>query len=154
VPLNESFGRKRSNLTKEQKQQALAAIYGISEEVMQPITHEEAARLREILLEHDKQNTAPTKEFDLNNPPQKPYRYQAWPKLVYHHEYREYDKAKNQMELDALLSEGFQLEPFPSEEDIPLDAASAAEAAKIQKQLDELNKGKQKRKYTRRPQVA
>jgi hypothetical protein len=153
VPLNESTGRKRSNLSKEQRHQALAAIYGISEEAMKPITHEEAQRMREILAEHDK-TAAPVKEFDLNNPPQKPYRFQAFPKLVYHHEYREYDKAENQQQLDALFAEGFQLEPFPTEEEIVLDPASAQEAANIQKQIDAINSRRPKRKYQRKAQVA
>ena len=44
-------------------------------------TAEEIANMRTIVAQHDKQEI---REFDLNNPPTKPYKFQEFPKAVYH----------------------------------------------------------------------
>lgn len=92
MPLNEARSFKRSNLTREQRQQAEAAIYGIRESVVMPVNHFDVSNLsqdqieamRQVVMQSD--NSAKSTEFDLNNPPKVPYRHQAFPKMIYNHE--------------------------------------------------------------------
>lgn len=99
------------------------------------LSHEEAERLREILMQHDKKNNAGPNSFDLHNPKVPPYRHQEFPKLVYHHENSKPSKdtakinrdgnqevihtpahlatkqVNNQDELEAALAAGYQEKP-------------------------------------------
>jgi hypothetical protein len=70
-----------SNLTKQQRQEQLAAIYGVS----MPLTETEIARMRQLVLEHDSQAKKAT-IHDLNNPPKEQYRFQKFPMVVYDHQ--------------------------------------------------------------------
>jgi hypothetical protein len=75
-----------NRLTNGQKQQQEAAAYGLP---LRPqtldvshMTHEQIEALRGVLFQHDAQNAAMTREFDLNKPPTPPYRYQEYPRLL------------------------------------------------------------------------
>jgi uncharacterized protein YecA (UPF0149 family) len=86
MPLNEARSFKRSNLTREQKQQAEAAIYGVRESTsMSPsnLTQQEIESMRALVAQHD--NEGKISEFDLNKPPKVPYRHQDFPRMVYNH---------------------------------------------------------------------
>jgi hypothetical protein len=126
----------RSNLTKEQKREAEAAIYGLSTKDMQDqFTQEDIERMRAILAQHDGQaQRQGIREFDLNNPPKEPYKYQEFPKLVYHHEARTHKVVRSKAEEKAALDAGWLNEPFPSEPPVDeLDEEEAAEVARLDK---------------------
>jgi hypothetical protein len=134
MSINESRGASRSNLTRAQQHEALAAIYGIQETKPMELTHEEIERMREIVASHDSTNKGGIREFDLNNPPKQPYKYQEFPRLVYHHKKRTHKPVHNASQLKAALAAGFDKKPFPAETD-ELDAGAASEAALIDEQL-------------------
>lgn len=46
------------------------------------LSHEEIARMRQIVQMHDAKR-GPMQTIDLNNPPKEPYRFQKFPKMVY-----------------------------------------------------------------------
>lgn len=48
------------------------------------MTDQEAARLRQLLSEHDS-GQKPLTTIDLNNPPKQPYGFQKFPKMLYDH---------------------------------------------------------------------
>jgi hypothetical protein len=97
-------------MTKQEKLQAEAAIYGLNRNNMPPqepqLSYDEIERMRAILQAHDKQNQGGTKEFDLNNPPKVPYTHQPFPQLVYHNAKREHKVVNNPAELKAALDSG------------------------------------------------
>lgn len=133
-------------MTREEKEQATAAIYGVPERSSMsntPLTNDEAERLRQILNAHDQQ-TAP-REFDLNKPPVEPYKHQEFPRLVYHHGERIYVVVRSREELEDAERNGFQKDPYPSEApEVELSAADAAEAARIDAQLAKLKRSSRK----------
>ena len=136
MPLNEAYGFYRSNLTKEQKRQAEAAVYGQSVPTMPttPLSDEDIERFRTLVAQHDARGTI--KEFDLNNPPQVPYTYQPFPTTVYHHATKRNKVVPDQEALEKALAEGWKHEPIPSEPppEIELDAATKEEAAAVDKE--------------------
>ena len=139
MPLNEASGYRRSYLTKEQKRQAEAAIYGHPEQMndnnLTEFSPQDIDRMRAILAQHDRQ-TMPTREFDLNKPPVKPYFYQEFPRMVYHLGRGINAIVQHEAELAAMLAGGWQTTPIAAEQaDAELDPAAAAEAAEIDKQL-------------------
>jgi hypothetical protein len=80
MPIPEPGLYRPSNLTPEQREADLAACYGVT--VEQPITHEEAQRMRQILARFES-DSKPIQTIDLNNPPREQYRFQKFPMLVY-----------------------------------------------------------------------
>jgi hypothetical protein len=136
MPLNEAYGFHRSNLTKEQKRQAEAAVYGqpVPNMPTTPLSDEDIERFRTLVAQHDARGTV--KEFDLNNPPQVPYTYQPFPTTVYHHATKRNKIVPDQEALDAALAEGWKHEPIPSEPppEIELDVATKEEAAAVDKE--------------------
>ena len=82
MPINEFVNLRRSNLTKEQRREAEAAIYGLStNEMINQISPEEIERMRAIIAQHDQTNKGGIKEFDLNDPPKQPYvtrNFRSW----------------------------------------------------------------------------
>lgn len=135
-------------MTREQKQEAEAVIYGLAKgQHMAPnpldnISAADVERMRLIVNAHDQQS-AP-KEFDLNNPPVAPYRHQEFPSIVYHHEARKHKLVHNEDQLSAAYDEGFLKEPFSAEvPEVELDAASAAEAAQVDAQIAKKKRTKQ-----------
>lgn len=79
IPPNPPF--KRSNLSKQQKQQELEIIYGV--DMAAQLTVNEIEKMRELLAQHDAQNSEGS-DFD----PSKvviPYRYQKFPMMIYDH---------------------------------------------------------------------
>jgi hypothetical protein len=135
MPINESVNLRRSNLTKEQRREAEAAIYGLStKEMINQISPEEIERMRAIIAQHDQTNKGGIKEFDLNNPPKLPYRHQEFPKMVYDHEGRRHFIVHNRAEETDAIESGLSLEPYPAE---PVEVEPEAEAAEIEK-LDKI----------------
>ncbi len=148
MPLNEARGFARSNLTKEQKQQAEAAIFGLPDPVMSTptqLTADEIERMRAIVAQHD--NQGKVQEFDLNNPPKQAYAYQEFPRVMYHHASGRTRLAKNAAEVTAAEEAGWTKDPHPvapAAEPAELDAESAREVEVIE----------EKRKAARKPKPA
>lgn len=97
-----------------------------------PFTHEEVERMRQIVMSHDKAMFGGIKEFDLNKPPKEPYRYQEFPRCLYHHATAKTKNVANQAELEQHLSAGWSKDPCPIEAPEPeLDEATLAETAEL-----------------------
>jgi hypothetical protein len=136
MPLNEAHGFHRSNLTKEQKRAAEAAVYGqpVPNMPATSLTQEEIERMRTLVAQHDSQGTI--KEFDLNNPPQVPYTFQPFPTTVYHHATKRNKVVANLEAFEEALGAGWSHTPVPSEPppELELDAATKEEAAAVDKE--------------------
>lgn len=135
MSINETRYPRRSNLTKEQKREAEAAIYGLSTKPME-FNHDEIERMRAMIAQHDAQQAKQgIQEFDLNNPPKQPYRFQEFPKLVYDHETRAHKAVHSKEQERLAIEQGYQLEPYPSEVPEPdeLDPETAAEVERLDK---------------------
>lgn len=78
MPIPEPSRFRQSNLTKEQRQDQMAALYGVKMD----LSHAELERMRQIVKDHDAQRQ-PMKTIDLNNPPREAYSFQKFPKMVY-----------------------------------------------------------------------
>lgn len=137
MSLNEAAGYQRSNLTKEQKRDQEAVLYGLDPhpvmDLSQLLTPENIEQLRTALAQHDSQGKI--NEFDLNNPPVKPYAHQAYPKVIYHPA-KAPKKVDNAAQHEEHLDDGWANEPFaPAPLDDPkLDAATKAEVKKLDKE--------------------
>ena len=118
MPINEARRvSRRSNLTSQQKREAEAAIYGLQESQHLPdhqLTAEELQTMRTLLAQYEGQHQ-PIKEFDLNKPPVAPYRFQEFPKMMYHHARHSTAAAHDADEQAELEAKGYQAEPFPPE---------------------------------------
>lgn len=144
MPLYESYGPARGGLTREQKRQEEAAIYGLQGEnnLSTALSPAEIERLRQIVADHDRQH-GPPKEFDLNRPPKEPYQYQEFPRMLYHHERRETRIVKSEYELALALEDGWRKEAFLVEVPEPvLDVASQREVEEINEKLAQARKKK------------
>jgi hypothetical protein len=137
--MNESRGvRPRGNLTSQQKREAEIAIYGSLETPMPEIAPSpaELQQMRLLLAKYSSQPGS-IKEFDLNKPPQEPYRHQEFPKMMYHAT-KKHVAAIDAAHQEALEADGHQTTPVGVEE-VPsqpaLSAADAAEAAGIDAKL-------------------
>ena len=131
MPINESVNLRRSNLTKEQRREQEAAIYGLStKQMIDQLSPEEIERMRAIVAQHDQTNKGGIKEFDLNDPPKVPYRYQEYPKVVYDHEGRRNFIVRNREDEKEALDSGLRLDPYPAE---ALEVGPEAEAAEIER---------------------
>lgn len=135
MPLYEARGLRARNsnykpLTKEQKREAHAALFGVPSRASSmntlDLTNEDAERMRALLAQHDASHRNESKEFDLNNPPKQPYTHQPFPTTVYHHAKRLNRKAKNAQELAEALAHGWQQKPYPA---VAPKASAAASAA-------------------------
>lgn len=131
MPINEAGGPKRSNLTKQQKRQAEAAIYGLKDTMTEPLsmTPAEVERMRQIVAQHD--NASKVREFDLNNPPKEPYVYQPFPKMIYHHTARKFKVVHDDEQLTEHLAQGWDKQPFAVEVDAT-PALSAADQREVE----------------------
>ncbi len=147
MPINEAV-QYRGGLTPKQKNEQLAALYGCTpEEQMTPtpqFTHEEIARMKQIIAVYDGQNSLGNKEFDLSNPPVPPYRHQEFPRHVHNHVAGKFKVVNNEDELTAATAKGWKLEaPAPVQdnplEGPPLDPAAQAEADELDARLAEAN---------------
>jgi hypothetical protein len=100
-----------TNLTEEQKQIQERAVYGLPLQGPNsgPMTHEQAEFLRNLLVQHDAQNAAQVREFDLNKPPTPPYRYQEYPRLVYRD--GKTQLVEDPVDLQRLLADGWSIKP-------------------------------------------
>jgi hypothetical protein len=96
MPLNEHYDPIRSKLTPQQKAEMTAETLGV----------------RDIHMEQSENIT------DLNKPPQKPYKYEPFPKTVYYkpkpgqHPHEASKVIQDQAELDKALELGYQLKAF------------------------------------------
>ncbi len=77
------------------------------------LTPQEADRLRQILDAHNAKNPQSNKEFDLANPPVKPYRHQEYPACMRHHGDMKEIQVKSAEEEAAKEAEGWTREPLP-----------------------------------------
>jgi hypothetical protein len=163
IPAPERY--RRSNLTKEQQQEQLSALYGVP--MAQQFSEVDIANMRRALAEHDSQ-AKPVTIHDLNNPPREPYKFQKFPMMVYDHansfpatEQEEPSKTgfgmitvhvraniasrtvQSEEELQAALADGWS-EHAPEFRDEYSEFASGAtkynrDAAKVQAKLDKAN---------------
>jgi hypothetical protein len=138
MPLNEAQGyQTRHHLTKQQRAEQERAIYGVPEVPMDisQLSHEDIEKMRQIVQAHD--NNGKINTFDLNKPPQEPYRFREFPCMLYDHARRRHKTVHSEEERKTALAAGFRRDPFPAEEikEVELDPADAAEAAAIDKQL-------------------
>jgi len=151
-----------SNLTKKQRQEQLAAVYGVSMTTQQ-LSETEIARMRQILLQHDSEAKKAT-IHDLNNPPKESYRFQKFPMALYDHQNsqpaRDEDQpnrngagfvtvhiaarvvsmlVNSEEELQDALSSGWSQEApeFREEREEPLSPKYQNEAARADSQLEE-----------------
>lgn len=133
-------------MTRQEKQEAEAAIYGLGKPNMsQPtFTPEQLEQMREILRQHDASTGAGNKpgvirEFDLNAPERSkdwvPYRHQRYPLHLHNHAERKLRVVHNAKEEKAALAEGYEEEPYSTEEipDAPEERADAAEIERLDK---------------------
>ena len=111
MPIPEPGIYRPSNLTAEQQQEQLSAVYGVS---MSELSHEEITRMRQIVQEHDARRQ-PMQTIDLNNPPKEFYRHQKFPMMVYDLQRSKPEKISfrivaSEKELEMSLADGFSLE--------------------------------------------
>jgi hypothetical protein len=138
-------GRPRSSLTKEQKAEAHAAIFGLPSEAQRDtfrlesmansrtgLSYEEVEKMRAIVSDHDGANKK-TREFDLNNPPKVPHVHRPYPTTVYKHATGKHKIVQNESELAAALESGYERKPAPlprdEQDDAPKAEATLAPAA-------------------------
>jgi hypothetical protein len=93
--------------------------------------------MRQIVLQHDRQSS-PINTIDLNNPPKKPYTFQKFPHMIY--KAGETQKiVRSEQELELAIEAGWSTAPVEGADleevqDTPLDAATQAHIAKLDKQ--------------------
>lgn len=165
--MNEAAGLShRGGLTNKQKREQEAVIYGLGpqENSMTPagLTAEEVDRMRAIIAKHDQQNPRDgTKEFDLNNPPVEPYKHKTFPLHLTNRDGKT-RVAHNEEVATKLAKKGYlspaeyrahvasvtpsDLDPDDDagDEDLQLDAETAAEAAELDAKLRAPKKSRQK----------
>lgn len=140
MPLNESRGQPRSTLTREQKEEAMRALYGLPrEEEMSEFSAQEIEIMRQKVAAHDAQHRQiGVREFDLNRPPKEPYVYQEFPRMLYHHGEQKTKIVYSPEECEAYQAQGWSKDQCPVDFVEPeLDAATAREAAVLDEQLAE-----------------
>jgi len=138
MSINETPLAPPSNLTPEQRRQAEAALLGIeAPDPADPVpTLQQIEFMRTQLAQFDARNQP--REFDLNNPPRKPYHHQEYPKMLYHHEDRVTRIVKTREQEDGFIGLGYVREPFAAAAPAPppaLDAATRAEVARVDAEL-------------------
>jgi hypothetical protein len=166
MPIPEPGSIRRSNLTKQQQQDQLAAIYGVTMPTQQ-LSEQEVAHMRQILAQHDSEHK-PMQVFDLNNPPKEQYHFQKFPMMLYDHanSHPAYDEERpsrvgmgtdtfhvpakvitlvveTEEQLQRALGDGWS-EEAPEFRETPnehLSAKLAAEAEKVQEQIDARRRG-------------
>jgi len=138
----------KSNLTREQREEQLAIVYGVT---VNQLSHEEIERMRQIVQQHDGERK-PMQIVDLNNPPKEPYRFQEFPMMVYDltHSAPGHVVSKlvhSEVELQASLEKGWtkQAPAFSDERIEPLSASYQAEASRIDRQIEAANQAKRGR---------
>jgi hypothetical protein len=147
MSLNEWKNPTRSNLTRDQKQQALNAIYGLSEEHMSKkapqFSAQEISKMKEIVSQQEPEKP---REFDLNHPEATPgiippYSYHEYPKMLYQgNSTKVVDNAQQEKQaLDA----GWSTKPIVKAqiESIP-DANDLQEQARVLREENASLKGK------------
>jgi hypothetical protein len=90
--------------------------------IMGLLTPEQKATLLDQLLKDVPQG----REIDLSKPVTPPYRYQEFPKLVYHHEAGQVLEVHDEREQKAAEKKGFQCKPAPGRDYSKIQNAVAA----------------------------
>lgn len=139
MPIPEPSRYQPSNLTKQQRQQELAAAYGVP--MPQQLSEEQYEQMRILLAQHESERK-PVTIVDLNNPPREAYRHQKFPMMVYDLDHSSRERlvtglVHSDHELQQALSDGWSIEaPEYREERIePLKASLQAEADAVDEQL-------------------
>lgn len=132
--INEVPPHPTAQMTPEQRRQAEAAILGLPADNGEPktFTPEQIEFMRTAVAQAD--SHIRTREFDLNNPPRKPYRHLEYPKMLYHHADRVSKVVRSREQEDGMLELGYVHEPFANAavDALPvLDAATQAEIARL-----------------------
>lgn len=140
MPIPEPGLFRRSNLTKQQQEEQLQAIYGVS--MPQELSFEEVQRMRQIVAQFDA-DRKPMQTIDLNNPPKEPYRFQKFPKMVYDLENSVPGSlvtqvVRSQEELDSAIERGWSEEApaFGDGRDEYLSPTLQAEADRVQEEIE------------------
>ena len=108
---------------------------------MADLTFEEIEKMRAIVAQHDQQARGPQQEFDLNKPPQVPYQYQEFPRVMFDHETKQMKKAHSPEDMEEAMKHGWSKEPFPQDRGEVVAVLDPAMLAEI-KDLDERLKSK------------
>jgi len=143
--MNEAAGLRPSNLTDQQRQEAMESIYGLAQKddtTMFPNTdtdsfsYEERVRLRRVLDQLDQKEAGGMKEFDLNKPPAPPYLYREYPILLYNHSTGQNRPARNYDERQRMLAEGWSENPVaPAPPEVELTPQEELEAKELTREL-------------------
>lgn len=121
-----------------QRREAVAQIFGLDSRSMPntSLTVDEIEKMRQLVAAHDANNNfGGIKEFDLNNPPKQPYRYQEFPRIVYHHKLGKTKVVHSAEELLHAEARGYSKDaPFTpqSEEELELDEESLLEIGALE----------------------
>jgi hypothetical protein len=149
VPIPEPGRYRPSNLTKQQRQQELAAAYGVP--MPQQLSESDYEHMRILLAQHESERK-PVTIVDLNNPPRAAYRHQKFPMMVYDLEHSTREKVvtglvHSEKELMQALEDGWsENAPEYREERVePLKATLQAEADQIDEQLHKRGPGRPRR---------
>lgn len=115
MSINEpAAGKRRGGLTKQQKRQAEAALYGLKQETNVPAEYspQEIEQMRQLVLQNDI-SSGKVAEFDLNKPAKETYVHQEFPRIVYHQKSGAAKKVENAKEMEEALAKGFAKDPPP-----------------------------------------
>jgi len=145
--MNEAVGLRPSNLTDQQRHEAMEAIYGLAQKDDTPMfpntdtdsttfSYEDRVRLRRVLDQLDQKEAGGTKEFDLNKPPVPPYIYREYPILLYNHSTGQNRPARTYDERQRMLAEGWSENPVASAPpEVELTAQEELEAKELTREL-------------------
>lgn len=140
MALNEAISRKRGGLTKLQKREAEAAVYGLLESsYVSSFSTAEIENMRRVLAQYDQSANGGIKEFDLNHPPKDPYVHQEFPRMMYRGTATKVAQSADEMQ-DAEAN-GWNRTPS-----LPVVQASAAFDAETEAEVDAINAKIVKRK--------
>ena len=149
MPIPEPARYRPSNLTKEQRQQELAAAYGVP--MPQQLSEEQYEQMRILLAQHESERK-PLIIVDLNNPPREPYRHQKFPMMVYDLEHSTREKlitglVHSEAELRHAIQDGWseQAPEFREERIERLNPRLQAEADSVDEQLHKRGPGRPKK---------
>lgn len=146
MPIPEPSIYRKTNLSKQQQKEQIAALYGVQMPV--ELSFEEVERMRQIVQMHDSQRQ-PMQTIDLNNPPKQPYKFQKFPMMIYSTDGQNII-VKSEQQLQDALAEGWLEQPPMTAEAVeqPLAAKYQSEAAAVQEHIDQLRRRVPGRKGT------
>jgi len=152
MPINESYGQKPSGLTKEQKQEQLAAIYGVETKKMGQLEQLQAQlqQLQQQIANMGGTNQpVGIQEIDFNNPKLPPYQHQEFPKFMHHKELGQEVIAKDKAHYMKLVGDGWEKGGLPvavNSEPAPLPPGVMREVTAVDEQIEEARRKKKEAK--------